>query len=589
MRYLSLMSKMPRGTKSKQSESFSRALFSKLSRDWKHMALILLAGLLAGRTLLQPGYFNMHDDLQMLRQRAMEECFLDLQIPCRWTPHMGYGFGFPLFNYYPPLPYLIGETFRVLSFSYVDTVKLTFLLSFLFSGLTMYVLVREFFGRLGGVLSAVFYIWAPYHSVDIFVRGAMNEAWALVFFPLILWSAYKLINTAQFRYIVILALAFTALFTSHNLMVLIFTPLFSGWVLLWLMRARSWFTIPQLLISGVWSFGLAAFFSLPVFFEQKYVHVETLVQGYYEYIAHFASIRQLLFSRFWDYGPSVWMAEDDRMSFQVGHFHWVLPILIVMFILWKYYKTRRVDNLLLVTCYFFLAGWFATFLAHSKSIQIWLELERFLKFVQFPWRFLTLAILSFSIVVGAMVPLLAKRKTRLGVWVVFLLSAGLIAFNFEYFKPERVGPVTDQEKFSGVAWDMQQTAGIYDYLPVSASTAPKSPQKGVVKITEGSGEITKQNQKTNFASFSAKIKSDKAKVEIGIFQFPGWVVFVDGNKAEAYVGDDEWGRMHIDLPKGEHEVVLRLENTPVRTAGNTISLVSWLALIAVPFWRKKIS
>lgn len=557
--------------------------------DWKYLLLVVFAAVVAGRTLLTPGYFNMHDDLQMLRQRAMEECILDLQLPCRWTPHMGYGFGFPLFNYYPPLPYITGEVFRLFSFSYVDTVKLTFLLSIVLSGVAMYVFGREFFGRLGGLLASVFYIWAPYHSVDIFVRGAMNEAWALIWFPLILWSSYKLINEAQFRYIVILALSFAALFMSHNLMILIFTPLFVGWVLLWLIRARSWFTIPQLAISGIWSFGLAAFFTLPVFLEKSYVHVETLVEGYYEYIAHFVSIRQLLISRLWDYGPSVWQVADDRMSFQIGHFHWFLPILIVGFVLWNYYKKRKIDNVLLVTCYFFLTGWFAAFLTHSRSTDLWLSLEGYLKFVQFPWRFLTLVILSFSFIIGGLVLVLEKHAPRMKNITVGALILALVIFNFDYFKPEWMGPVTDQEKFSGVAWDLQQTAGIYDYLPVGAATAPKAPQKGIAQITEGQGKIVKAEQKTDEGRFTAKIESDKAKVEIGIFQFPGWVAFVDGVKTKTYIGDDEWGRMHLDLPQGEHQVYLKLENTPVRTAGNTISLVSWLALVTVPLWRKRIS
>src|SRR3989338_8621713 len=99
------------------------------------LLIVIFFGLLAGRTLLPPGYFNMHDDLQMMRQLEMEKCFLDLQIPCRWVPDMGYGFGFPLFNFYPPLPYLIGEIFRVIGFSFVVTVKLTFILSFVASAI----------------------------------------------------------------------------------------------------------------------------------------------------------------------------------------------------------------------------------------------------------------------------------------------------------------------------------------------------------------------------------------------------------------------------------------------------------------------
>ena len=42
------------------------------------LAFVVVLGILASRTLLfQSGYFNMHDDLQMMRQLQMEKCFED--------------------------------------------------------------------------------------------------------------------------------------------------------------------------------------------------------------------------------------------------------------------------------------------------------------------------------------------------------------------------------------------------------------------------------------------------------------------------------------------------------------------------------
>src|SRR4029078_11740295 len=140
------------------------------SKNSLPILIVLLFGILASRTLLfQSGYFNMHDDLQMMRQLEIEKCFQDGQIPCRWVPDMGYGFGFPLFNFYPPLPYLVGEVYRVIGFAFTDTAKLTFATAIILSGIFMYLFSKEFFGRIGGALAAIFYIWAPYHAVDVYV------------------------------------------------------------------------------------------------------------------------------------------------------------------------------------------------------------------------------------------------------------------------------------------------------------------------------------------------------------------------------------------------------------------------------------
>lgn len=569
-----------------------------MKRIWPVLIVVIFA-VLAGRTLIfQKGYFNMHDDLQMMRQLEMEKCFFDGQIPCRWVPDMGYGFGFPLFNYYPPLPYLIGEIFRIFGFSFLETVKLTAALSFIISGIAMYLLAKEFYGHIGGVLSAIFYIWAPYHAVDIYVRGAMNEAWALVWFPLILWTSYKLITEKKksLKWLISLALSWFALLTSHNLMVLIFTPVFAGWCLLWLVKSgKKQFLrlVLRLIVAGVLAFGLAAFFTLPAVLEQKYVHVEMLVIGYYEYIAHFVSSAQLLFSRFWGYGPSVWGTVEDKMPFQIGHIHWILSLVIGVWVIYRLLKKRKqsilVQNSLLIILFFFLIGWFSAFMAHVRSTPIWLLIPP-LKFVQFPWRFLTLTTLAFSFLAGAAPVFLKKPGTRYSVLCTAILAVGLVAFNWNYFLPQhgKMGALTDKEKFSGAAWELQQNAGIYDYLPKSAKENPKEPQKVLAEVMTGEGKISEMKQGTNWAEFTVKAESKQLTVRINIFQFPNWRVFVDGKKIEIKIPEEEkWGRMWIEVPQGDHQVFLKLKNTPIRTAGNLISLFSWLGLVTFPIWRKK--
>ena len=566
------------------------------SNFWPVLIVIIFA-ILAGRSLIfQQGYFNMHDDLQMMRQLEMEKCFLDGQIPCRWVPDMGYGFGFPLFNFYPPLPYLIGEIFRILGFSFVMTIKLVFALSIIVSGITMYLLAKEFFGRIGAILSAAFYIWAPYHAVDVYVRGAMNEAWALAWFPLIFWTTYRLIKEKKnlTKWIIALSLSWSALFTSHNLMVLIFAPVFAGWVLLLLWQEKKWRLIPQFVLSGILAFGLAAFFTLPVLLEKNLVQVDTLVVGYYEYTAHFATLKQMFISRFWGYGPSVWGTEDG-MPFQIGHLHWGLSLVAGSIILAIIFRKRKKaftklakTPFLLPGLYLFAVGWFSAFMAHSRSTPIWQMLPP-LKFVQFPWRFLTITTFAFSFLAGAVVALIKNKKS------LFLVAAGLVlavlVLNWHYFRPEkgRMGPLTDEEKFSGAAWELQQTAGIYDYLPKAAKEAPKGPQTVLAEIMQGEGEISKAKQGTYWAKFNIKVKSPQARVRINIFDFPNWKISIDDRKVEPFVAEDErWGRMYIEVPQGEHLVYLQLYNTFPRTLGNLISLITWAGLLTYSWWRKQI-
>ncbi len=558
------------------------------------LVVVILVGVLAGKGLIGSGYFNMHDDLQMMRQLEMEKCFLSLQIPCRWIPDMGYGFGFPLFNFYPPLPYLLGEAIRLFGVSFVDTVKLVFILAFVTSSVTMYFLGKEFFGKYGGIIAAVFYVWAPYHSVDIYVRGAMNEAWALTWFPLIFWTAYKLISLAspagklittkgkRFGWIVGLALSWAALLTSHNLMAMIFAPLFAAWCLLWVVRRNGWKKILPLIVSGILAFGLVAFFTIPVVLEQKYTHANSLIQGYYEYTAHFATAGQILFSRFWGYGPSVW-GPIDGMPFQIGHIHWILSLVVFVIVGLRFLKKRKIDDITLMVLLLVGAGWFAAFMTHSRSTPIW-QMFKTLNYVQFPWRFLTIVIFCFSFLAGILPTLFPKK---MGIYIAGILAVGLIVWNWNYFLPEHghLGPLTDQQKFTGAAWDLQQTAGIYDYLPIAAEMAPNGPQKTLAEFMNGKGEILSPKESTNWATFNANVTTDYGLVRINIFQFPNWRVFIDGTEAQVKTGKDEkWGRIYVNVPKGMHQVYVRLYDTWPRTLGNIISLVTW-AILAILVFR----
>lgn len=552
------------------------------------LLIVIFFGLLAAKGLIGPGYFNMHDDLQMMRQLEMEKCFLDGQIPCRWVPDMGYGYGFPLFNYYPPLPYLIGQGIRLLGFNFVATVKITFALAFVASGVTMYFWASRFFGRFAGIVSSVFYLWAPYHAVDIYVRGAMNEAWALVWFPLILLGGFEILSRTKKHtgWVLVLAIAWFGLLTSHNLMVIVFTPVFALWCLGILLYEKKFKALPSLVLSGVIALGLAAFFTLPVLVEKGAVQTDTLVRGYYEYTAHFSSASQILFSRYWGYGPSVWMAQDDKMSFQVGWIHWIAPTIIAVLLTLRIATKRKVSLAVLAGLFMIGIAWFASFMTHPRSVPIW-QLVSSLSFVQFPWRFLTLSILGFSFGVGAIAHLFGRvRSYGFGI----LLVIAVLVYSWNYFLPEhgKMGPLTDQQKFSGAAWELQQTAGIYDYLPTTAKTAPKAPKNTVAEYVKGEGSIPSSQEGTNWAQFVTYTESDDAVVRVNILNFPGWRVFVNGREVPHFVeSKDEWGRIAFTVPQGRNEVMLRLYNTPIRSFSNVVSMISWIALLGFVISKRR--
>jgi hypothetical protein len=266
------------------------------------------------------------------------------------------------------------------------------------------------------------------------------------------------------------------------------------------------------------------------------------------------------------------------MAFPVGHFHWISSLIVLGYLAYNRFKHKKIDELGVFLLLFIGVGWISTFMCHSRSTFIWQHVK-VLSMIQFPWRFLAIPTFTFSFVAGALVLILSKFKKILP-YLVAVLLVGLVVWNWNFFKVERFGPVTDAEKFSGEAWRLQQTAGIYDYLPVTAEMAPQAPRKSLVDIISGQAISSNEKQGTDWATFTVDVSSEMAEVRVGILDFPYWKAYIDGKETNIYVPDDEkWGRIYIDVPTGQHEVSLKLANTPIRIITNLISLLTAIGLL----------
>jgi hypothetical protein len=72
------------------------------------------------------------------------------------------------------------------------------------------------------------------------------------------------------------------------------------------------------------------------------------------------------------------------------------------------------------------------------------------------------------------------------------------------------------------------------------------------------------------------------------YYFPGWRVYVDGQRLpdSALRPETVYGLLTVDIPPGEHHVLLRWGDTPVRLTGKMLTLACLaLALALVAPWR----
>lgn len=541
-----------------------------LASNWPILVLLALSPFIVW-PLFMSGYFSHQDSLQVMRIFEMRRCFTDTQIPCRWAPDMGDGYGYPLFNYYGVLPYYIGA---VLSYvlGFIGAAKSIFFIPLVFGGVSMYSLAKELSNKYGGFVAGVLYMFAPYRALDSYVRGDITESFAIAIIPLVFYFLLRLVKKRSYLNFLGLSLSLALFLLCHNIMNLFYVPL----ILVWAVFCLATFGFKNALfviISLAAGFGMAAFFLLPAFFETSLVQADTLKSGVYDFHGHFVSLYQLFLSRFWGYGLS---GPSDNLSFQIGWPHWWLVGLVVVFL--PKLKSSAHKGLR-VTLLFLVVFLFSIFMTHNRSTPIW-EAIPILQFAQFPWRFLSVAIFSTSIIGGLSI-LIVPHKWQ--IYAALVIAVLAVALNFQFFRPQTFYlNLTDQQELSGSLWQISQKGSITDYLPKTAKVplgiAPQTPvtlsgQTGIMGFQKGSDTF----------SFQANV-SQPSIVEVPVFDFPVWQVMVN---TEAYPKfTDQQGRITLDLNPGRYFVQGIFTNTPIRESADIVSLISALLLIFLPLLFK---
>lgn len=542
-------------------------------RHWPFFIIFVLS-FLTTWPLFLPGYFSHHDDLQIMRIFEMRKCFLDLQIPCRWVPDMGYGNGFPLFNYYGVFPYYLGAFLSFLG-GYIWAAKVLFFIPLVLGGVSMYFLGKELFGKLTGFISGVLYLFAPYRALDAYVRGAISESFALAIAPLLFYFFLRLIKEKTYKNFLAATFSLGLFLTIHNIMTLLFLPVLFIWIIGWSVKEKYQNFLP-LVFSLLLGFGLAAYFVLPAFFEKSLVQTETLTRFDLDFRTHFVTIKQLFFDHSFGYGASI-LGPNDNISFQIGWPHWWLVGITVC--LWGINLMRKRKIQFLIP-FWFSVFLFSIFMTHNKSSFIW-EKIGILRFAQFPWRFLSLSIFSASLLGGFLINFLARKD--LAKIIIIIVAMITVFLNWNYFKPEYFYSLEDKGKLKGKLWEIQQKAAILDYLPKTAYE-PREPAPQNPIIVAGEAKVENFVNKSNRWSFKVDVFKE-ANVEVPVFDFPNWQVYVNGKKFP-HSHNNFLGRIRLDLALGSYEIKGKLSNTSIRTFSNTISLFSWVIFLGITIYGK---
>lgn len=476
----------------------------------------------------------------------------------RWAGNLNWGYGHPILMFLYPLPSYIASLFHFFGFSFVDSTKLVFGVSYIASILAMYLFASTSWGIIPGFTAAVLYGYAPYRFVDLYVRGALGEHVAFVFPPLIFYGLLTLAKNHRSKVAcVIIAISMAGLILSHNAIALMLLPLIAGYIIyLYIFESKR--SLNYLLLTAFYlllGFALSAFFWIPAFFEGKYTLRDIVTAG--EALHRFVPWTWFLYSS-WNYGSG------EVLSKFLGFAQWI-GILVSVFVIWQ-----RKDQKLRVILFGLLSILvISLFMMTEESSFIWRRVVLLQKF-QFPWRFLSLTVLVSAILGGistAEVMIRVKNKNYLLVFFcIVILGTTMYMWHPSGYQQRdesvysSIYPSTTDTGESSPIWSIRQMG--------------ERPSESAVPI-QGNGTIALIGKNTTQREYSV-IAEEELRVAENTLYFPGWKVFIDGRETQIQYQDPAYrGLMTFFVPVGKHIVTIRFSDTKVRMVANSISIISF--------------
>lgn len=521
--------------------------------------IVIVSAFIAGFALLHPGLPPTHDgEYHVVRFYQFDKTLRDGNWYPRWASDLNNGYGVPLFNYVYPLPNYVASFLHALGFSFIDTFKVSMFVATIVGGIFFYLWSRQYWGDTGAVVSAVFYTFSPYRFVDIYIRGSVGEVWALAFFPAFLWSATKGIREQKLFFAPLSGLFLALIIFSHNILAIMFFIFALSYVffLIFLSKEKL-YAIRYFLYAIFLGLTLSAIFWFPALFEQQYV---TGLQ-IYDIGKNFPQLYQLLIPS-WGSGFSEG-ALENQLSFQIGLAN--LAALFFSFVSMVIFYKKK-DKRALIIGFFLCWFLFVFFLMLKVSMPIW-QYVPFMNYFQFPWRFLSLAILATAFLAGAIFSIW-RSKILAGTLIIFaiLLSIG-------YAKPAYYHQRQDEYYLTRSNF-IDGTNSPGDLFNTIWFNKGLKKQKEKIKVEHG----TVSSIDVNPTRYTFDIYADSnTSVTANTAYFLGWTAIID--KKEIGIKPDNNGLITFFVPKGKHHIELLFRDTSTREIGTSIFLISLLSIM----------
>ena len=499
------------------------------------LILVIIVSLPSIIGLLHLGFPSTDDgNWMVIRFSAFFENLRNGQFPVRFLTRLNYGFGYPVADFLYPLFMYLGIPIHILGFSFVNTIKILFALSMIFSSVFSYLWLSKRFDNVSSLVGSAAYTFFPYHLFDLYQRGSLGEVLALSIVPFILWQVER-------KSLLFTSLGIAFLVLSHNSLALLFMPIIFAYIYFFQKKL-----IKQNILSFIFGFLISAFFWMPAFYDKQFTVFDNVAVS--DFSKYFISFNN-------------WNILGLAFIF--------LVLESTLFVFRK--KDKNVIYVLLLTV-------FLTFLVLPISKTLWTYLP-FTNLIQFPFRIVSVIMLLSSFLISYQLNKTEKKK-KLWLTGIYLILIFISAVPF--LVPKNYQNYPD----SFYSTNQDTTTVKNEYMPKWVKVIPAAMPSEKVTVIKGQGTVENLFANGNKVTFSINALNE-AQVQFNTVYFPGWKVKVDGKEVPISY-ENENGLIRFFINPGRHFINLSFGETPLRILADLVSFVSLIILFLLAIKNRRV-
>jgi hypothetical protein len=491
----------------------------------------------------------------------------------RFSSGLVYGYGAPLFNYFPPTSYYPPVIFHAFGFSWIAAWKATMVFYVFLAGLGAYLLGKEWAGEAAGYITAAAYVYAPYALFDTVSRGTSSEYAAMALMPFALWGFSRLAKEGSRRNLLIATVSFAAFILMHTLMTLfgtVFLLLFCA--ALWLGSNEKIRLLWQMGLAGILALWLTAFFWWPALAETDFVRIDGVVENL-DFIDVTQSLRGVgeIFAL-----PKT--ADPSQLQAVIPIVYAWPALLLALLAFW-----HRARWLVLSLWLFVIV---TIFLQLEASVSLWRSVP-FLSYSQFAWRTMSMGTLALALLAGIgaaqVLDRLGSKWLKSGIFCVLLAISVLYSITWLYRPSSNLQAelIADAQAYE-IQTDSLTLSSYSEYLPIWNRARPPLEFSGRLQANPAIS-ISSENWTGSSANLSLNA-SEATSLVFNWLYFVGWEASIDGQAAEVFPLGEE-GFVSIDIEAGQHEIHLVYGMTSTQRNATWVSFAAVIGLnLALIFW-----